>query len=256
MSVQAMTWAWQQDLDPSDKLVLLALANRTNHETGVCFPGQKLLAQECSMSDRSVRRHLKNLEAQGLITRRPRMRSEGRGRTSDEYRIAFVQPDNMSARSRPTGHDAATNRTNQDDQPDTGVRGRTVREPKEKNLAAAPREQPAKKTREPDLLFEAIARACNIDIGQLTGTSRGQLNKAVKELKDIGATPDHVGDKARAYRRQYENATLTPMALVKHWPSLTVKQRKKTHDEICSDCFQRLDDHDPQVHDLNAGRWR
>lgn len=122
MSVQASSWAWEQDLEPVAKLVLLALANRTNHETGACFPGQKLLAKECGMSDRNVRRHLKDLERRGLIERRPRMRSEGRGRTSDEYRIVWDQPDNVSGKSRPTGQI-------EHNQPDTRVRGRTVREP-------------------------------------------------------------------------------------------------------------------------------
>jgi len=249
-----MTWAWEQHLDPSDKLVLLALANRSNHETGVCFPGQKLIAKECCMSDRSVRRHLKNLEALGLIERRARMRKEGRGRTSDEYRIAYFQGDNLSAYSGPTGQTDTTNRTNLHDQPDTGVRTRTEREPKEETLAPAAQEKPAKKK---DELFESIAEACGIDIRQLTGSSRGQLNKAAKELRDIGAKPGDVHAKAKAYRKQYENAVLTPSALVKHWPSLvTQKKTREQPADTCPDCYQPLSDHDQQVHDLHAGRWR
>ena len=117
-------------------------------------------------------------------------------------------------------------------------------------------EPPEKKPRKKDELFEAIAQACNIDIKQLTGTSRGQLNKATKELRDIGATPDQVAGKAQAWRSQYENASLTPTALVKHWPSLVSRQQAKQRDDTCPDCFQPLSDHDQQVHDLHAGRWR
>ena len=126
-----MTWAFEQDVDPHAKLVLLALANRANHETGLCYPGQELIGQECSMSSRTVRRHLKTLEERGLVTRRPRMLPEGRGRTSDEYRLSFYQADRMSERSGPTGQNRTTNRTKQDDQPESVVQG-TVREPKEK----------------------------------------------------------------------------------------------------------------------------
>lgn len=126
-----MTWAFEQQVEPHAKLVLLALANRTNQDTGLCFPGQELLGQECSMSARTIRRHLKTLEAAGLVRRRPRMLGEGRGRTSDEYRLAFYdQPDKLSGKSGPTGQTVTTNRSNQDDQPDNGVRV-TVREPKE-----------------------------------------------------------------------------------------------------------------------------
>lgn len=130
MSVQAMTWAFAQDVEPHAKLVLIALANRTNHETGTCYPGQDLIASECSMSSRTVRRHLRTLEERGLISRRARMLPEGRGRTSDEYRLTLDQPDNTSERSGPTGQTVPTNRTNRADQPDTVVRG-TVSEPKE-----------------------------------------------------------------------------------------------------------------------------
>ena len=149
MSVQAMTWAFEQDVEPNAKLVLVALANRANHETGACHPGQELIAAECSMSTRTVRRHLLTLEQRGLISRRARMLSGGRGRTSDKYVLAFYtrpdqpdkpcdqpdksgqdQPDKMSERSRPTGQIRSTNRTNQVDQPDNGVQV-TVREPKE-----------------------------------------------------------------------------------------------------------------------------
>ena len=126
-----MSWAFEQDVEPPAKLVLLALANRVNHETGVCYPGQELIGRECSMSSRTVRRHLRTLEERGLIVRRARMLSEGRGRTSDEYRIIWDQPDKLTDRSGPTGQIRTTNRTNEDDQPDTVVRV-TIREPKEK----------------------------------------------------------------------------------------------------------------------------
>lgn len=218
-----MTWAWQQDVDPAEKLVLLALANRTNHETGMCFPGQRLIADECSMSDRTVRRHLKSLEDRGLISRRARMRTEGRGRTSDEYRLAYVQADMLAAKS-PAGRDRTTNRTNQDDQPDNGVQGRTEREPKEEPLAARP---PETVRRQPDRLFDAVCTACEIAPGDLTRSGRGALNRSVKELREAGATPDAVATRAAAYRKAYPNAACTPSALAKHWASLTPEAKPK-----------------------------
>jgi DNA-binding transcriptional ArsR family regulator len=144
-----MTWAFEQDIEPHAKLVLLALANRANHETGVCHPGQQLIGRECSMSDRTVRRHLKRLTDAGLVTRRARMLPEGRGRTSDEYRLAYYQPDRMSERSGPTGQKLTTNRTEMDDQPDTVVQG-TVREPKENPKIDKRRSSTDRKTGVPD----------------------------------------------------------------------------------------------------------
>ena len=158
-----MTWAFAQEVEPNAKLVLLALANRSNHETGACFPGQELIADECSMSVRTVRRHLKTLEERGLIERRVRMLPEGRGRTSDEYRLAVYQPDKSAGRSRPTGQNRTTNRTNQVDQPDNGVRV-TVSEPKENPKVARRTSMTADWQPEPDNVERLKAKHPTVDV--------------------------------------------------------------------------------------------
>jgi hypothetical protein len=97
----------------------------------------------------------------------------------------------------------------------------------EVSLAAKP---PESVRRKKDTLFETVAEVCGISTGNLTRSSRGQLNKAVKELREINATDEQVRLKAKAYKRQYQNAALTPMALVKHWSSFAVveKQQRKS----------------------------
>lgn len=86
MSVQAITWALAQMVKPSGrKFTLVALANYSDGE-GACFPGQKKLAMDTSLSERSVWKYLRDLEAEGYITRCHRQRSDG-SRTSDEYRL-------------------------------------------------------------------------------------------------------------------------------------------------------------------------
>lgn len=67
MSFQAMTWAVEQELPAMQKIVLLMLANRTNHDTGLCFPSHDTLAKECGMDKRSVIRQIEKLEAAGLL---------------------------------------------------------------------------------------------------------------------------------------------------------------------------------------------
>ena len=67
MSFQAMTWAVEQKVPALQKLVLLMLANRTNHETGRCTPRIKTLAEECGMSDRTVQRCLVELAESDLV---------------------------------------------------------------------------------------------------------------------------------------------------------------------------------------------
>lgn len=88
MSVEALSWAFQQDVIPAaKKLVLIALANRAD-EDGYCFPGYKKLAENCSMDRRTVIRHVKDLELDGLIEITSRQREDGAD-TSNLYRLCL-----------------------------------------------------------------------------------------------------------------------------------------------------------------------
>lgn len=63
-----MTWATEQDLKANEKIVLVMLANRCNHDTGRCDPSHKRLATECGMSLSTLKRCIDKLEAAGLLT--------------------------------------------------------------------------------------------------------------------------------------------------------------------------------------------
>lgn len=107
MSVQAITWAIEQDISvPAQKLLLICLANYAN-EDGVCWPGQKRLARDCSMTERSVRTHVKALEDAGYLTRKARRRDSDQTRTSDEYTLNISSRKNLPVDAGPTGKSAS-----------------------------------------------------------------------------------------------------------------------------------------------------
>ena len=67
MSFKAIAWAIKQDTgDSGSKLVLIAICNYCD-DMGTAFPGQEHLSRVCSMSRRSIIRHIKTLKTQGLI---------------------------------------------------------------------------------------------------------------------------------------------------------------------------------------------
>jgi len=100
-----MTWAFEQDVPPALKVILLALGDWADGD-GVAFPGQKSLSKKTSIPERTLRRHLDELEERGLIARRRRTAPSGQ-RTSDEYKLA--PPTGQNGRL-PTGQNEGDNR--------------------------------------------------------------------------------------------------------------------------------------------------
>lgn len=101
----------------------------------------------------------------------------------------------------------------------------TVHEPSiepsaEPSIAPTPSDA-GKRQRRRDVLAETVAQVCGIDLGRMTRSARGGFNRALKDLRDAGADPPAVEIAARIYRHRWR-VPLTPPALAKHWPQLTV----------------------------------
>lgn len=80
-----MNWAWAQKMSPTPKLILMALADASNH-INECWPGVPFVAEKCCVSERTVQRVLREFEAINLMTVSERFTPSGR-RTSNAYRL-------------------------------------------------------------------------------------------------------------------------------------------------------------------------
>jgi DNA-binding transcriptional ArsR family regulator len=80
-------------LSAGDKITYAMLLSYAWHND-FCFPGQERLAKALSLDERSVRRHLKSLETNGLLT----IRQRGQGKTN-VYELNLKPPSHR--RSRP-----------------------------------------------------------------------------------------------------------------------------------------------------------
>ena len=108
MSIEASSWAIEQieGLDhPPQRLLLLILANVAD-EQGYCFPGVNYLARKVGLSHRMVRRHLAQLEGDGLISRA--FRVEAKGQEVNDYFLALPRRDAAGSITR--RRDRTTNR--------------------------------------------------------------------------------------------------------------------------------------------------
>ncbi|XPV77719.1 MAG: helix-turn-helix domain-containing protein [Desulfovibrio sp.] len=85
MSVDAMQWAWKQNLRPLCKLVLLSLADRAD-ERHRCFPSAARLVEDTGANKKTVYAALSELREAGLI----RETGERTGRTKQVRIYALV----------------------------------------------------------------------------------------------------------------------------------------------------------------------
>lgn len=93
MSVKAMGWAKEQTTGASSsKLVLIVLSDYYDDERGIAWPSIPRLARECEMSERTVYRHLNDLETAGFLVRHRRQNEDGSA-TSNAYSLRFDRGD-------------------------------------------------------------------------------------------------------------------------------------------------------------------
>jgi hypothetical protein len=101
MSFQAMTWAVKQKLPTNQKMVLLMLADRTNRDTGRCTPSHKNLAEDCGMSQATLKRCLAALADAGYISIQART-AEGVN-LSNQYILHMSDDTNASVQNEGGG---------------------------------------------------------------------------------------------------------------------------------------------------------
>lgn len=66
-------------------------------------------------------------------------------------------------------------------------------------------------------LWETLVKVLGYSVDDITKNVRGQLANAVKQLMEVGATPEEIMKRAKTYGVLYPAASLTPMALVNRW---------------------------------------
>lgn len=101
MSIRASNWAWGQALPPSQKVLLLALADQADDD-GVCWPSMKTLARKICADVRTAQRNMRELQDANLVSVEARRRPDGDA-TSNLYRLALTSspPGNMSPPNAP-----------------------------------------------------------------------------------------------------------------------------------------------------------
>ena len=205
MSVHAVSWAFRQKVgNAGAKLVLIKLADQAN-DRGECFPSHRTLADECEMSPRSVQRKIELLSKAGLVSVEPRSRENGSS-TSNLYKLGG------GSQSDAPPHDTG------DVPPTSGV---THPEPSlEPTPPSEDGEGDAVAPRARDEIWDFLEERFGSVGTDRRAQAHQKRNKAVADLRRLGATPERLRYAIDAWGRQFAGATLTDIALATHFPQL------------------------------------
>lgn len=86
MSVHVSSLVWKLDMPSTAKLILLKLADHARDDGSGVYPSQKSVAQECGLSDRSVRNVITDAIEWGILVEVPTP-----GNRANEYRFVMEQ---------------------------------------------------------------------------------------------------------------------------------------------------------------------
>lgn len=195
------TWVFDR-LAPENPRILqiyVCLASYADRD-GMCWPTLGAVGDLVQIDAKTVGRATARLDELGLIAIEPQYRSDG-SRMGNAYRLCLPPTPLVSG-----GHPTSV--------PAEGTR------PIELEPTTADAEKRGGKSIS-EQLWDTLCLVCKINSDEVTKTGRGELNSAVRELKDVGATPQEILRRSVAWKRQYPNIALTPSALKKHWGHLT-----------------------------------
>ena len=195
-----MSKVWKHSrAEGSALLLLLAIADFANDD-GIAWPSIATLAEKARISERMAQRHVKLLSEMGELEVDYRI-----GRSS-LYRVLTPVTDDTPPQSvTPVMGDGGGV------SPMTPEPSLNHQERKSYGLT------PQRSSRKRDELWDILA----IELGEPgTASERGRRNKALKELREVGATPEEIRRRLGEYRKRWPKIDVTATALAANWTQL------------------------------------
>ena len=179
-------------------------ADHAKGDGSSAWPSLETIARESLLSERQVRRCLRNLEASGEIV------ETGTSRKGTHiYSFQNYRGDNMTPRG-------GTNRTEGGDM--------MTPEPSLKQPSVVLMDRPQNGTKKRNEVWDALAYVFGEPTVPTAIKLRGQV---CRDLAAAGATKDQVVARASAWPAHFDEATLTDTALRKHWDTLGRKPLRR-----------------------------
>jgi Helix-turn-helix domain len=246
MSIAVMNWVWANSpTSGNERLVLLALADACSRDDGTgCWPSAATIARKANISDRTVRRVIARLEADGHLVVH---RGGGRAGSTNSYTVVTGihtpgqndTPDNLS---RGDTGDTPPQTQSRQGTPDTAV-SPDPPENYQRTTPAQPRETSPDATVAGGRVGEFFAALGNA--WRLTVAQRARLAPAVEATLDLGWTPQTlasaIGTNTTGVRNAYAvlAARLSPAEL----PAPSMRSTRPPWCGECDEVTRMLDYH-------------
>ena len=248
MSIKLISQAFDLDLSPSEKIVLLVIANYAN-EHNRAWPSVPTIAEKASLSERQTRRLIHQLEDAGYLEAKGRKKYFGRlvnewevtllSDESGSFRVTH-SPDNMSGGG---SVDNSAPPDTHDRRPLTPVSPKPLEnrsvdtsylpeETSEENVdERIERLQEGIKREWRENMFKAMYEEWSgepyVPSSPLPRTVRARINAAVKEAIDAEIGVAQYRDRARRYKQKFPNVANTPQAILGNWAALSLGSPKR-----------------------------
>jgi hypothetical protein len=213
------------------KLVLFRLADRAD-ESGICYPSQRRLADECGISERTVRNAIADLICRGLVVIHTPSTPQG---NTTRYRLTFATPEPRSGGEPHSGEEGHSG-----EEPRSQKGGTTFRPPR-KDVPVTPEPRSGKPSenhhstlREPSGSETSSTPECPPDAPEpdsATNTPTAKENPATVPRK-LRPRPDKVTFQDRARWNEELRYIESLIAPIKRAPVYKRKKREKELAEL------------------------
>lgn len=218
MSFLASATALYADLPIYEKMVLNVLADHADENGEGAWPSVERIALLAGrISERQVQRCLRRLQDMGFIS----VAAEATRHRPTEYRLHLdVIRETWVTESRPSNPGVTDGRSRGDRESPEPINEPIPQEsPKGDSFVQV---MPQRKPRKRDVLWDALVEI--MGHSPSTKGERGKWNKALKDMREVGATPEDLMRRAVVYRKRWPGIDITPMALVNNWDLLATPQ--------------------------------
>lgn len=198
----------QSQLHPTTRLVAFAMSLHMNEKGGSAYPTQQQLSDETGLHKQTVREHLAILRDQGWLVP---LNHASRGKAVE---WAATIPEKVWPSTTPLPERCSPEHPKGVVEDYTQDVNRTLEVQETTSLGR----DAGKKPRPRDPLWDALEDT----VGKVTNElERGRRNKALKALRESGATADQVRNVVRNYRNRWPGVELTAMGIASNWSLLT-----------------------------------